>query len=72
MSSATDVIVREMVPRPLGDGLVMRPARMGDGAELAEFNATMHADDSLPRRRWPTGRATCSTCRTRRFVPSVT
>ncbi len=32
----------------LGDGLVLRTARLADHRELAEFNATMHADASLP------------------------
>jgi hypothetical protein len=36
------------VQRDLGDGLILRSARLGDGAELIEFNATMHADDDLP------------------------
>ena len=34
--------------RDLGDGLILRSARLGDGADLVEFNATMHADDDLP------------------------
>ena len=34
--------------RELGDGLILRSARAEDGVELAEFNATMHGDDSTP------------------------
>ena len=34
--------------RPLADGLVLRTATPDDAAELAEFNATQHADDDLP------------------------
>jgi GNAT superfamily N-acetyltransferase len=34
-------------PRDLGDGLVLRSARLADGAELAEFNAAMHSDENL-------------------------
>jgi hypothetical protein len=34
--------------RELGDGLLLRSADHDDGAELVEFNATMHADDGLP------------------------
>ena len=34
--------------RDLGDGLMLRSARYDDGAELVEFNATMHADAGLP------------------------
>src|SRR5262245_7248024 len=32
----------------LGHGLILRSARHEDGDQLVEFNATMHADDSLP------------------------
>ncbi len=34
--------------RELGDGLILRSARPEDAVELAEFNATMHGDDSTP------------------------
>jgi GNAT superfamily N-acetyltransferase len=34
--------------RELGDGLMLRSARYDDGAELVDFNATMHADAGLP------------------------
>ncbi len=34
--------------RELGDGLILRSARYDDGAELVDFNATMHADAGLP------------------------
>jgi GNAT superfamily N-acetyltransferase len=36
------------VTRDLGDGLTLRTARAGDGAELAEFNGAMHGDDNSP------------------------
>ncbi len=35
------------LPRPLGDGLLLRTARPSDEQELAEFNAAMHADEGL-------------------------
>lgn len=34
--------------RNLGDGLMLRLARHGDGDELADFNGAMHADVGLP------------------------
>ena len=34
--------------RELADGLILRSARYDDGAELVDFNATMHADAGLP------------------------
>jgi len=34
--------------RSLGDGLVLRTATAADAEELAEFNATVQADDDLP------------------------
>ena len=34
-------------PRDLGDGLILRSARQGDGSELADFNAAMHADADM-------------------------
>ena len=37
-----------MLPRELGEGLVLRAARLDDGAELVDFNGAMHADDGLP------------------------
>jgi hypothetical protein len=36
------------LPRHLGDGLLLRSAGRGDGGELADFNAAMHADVDLP------------------------
>ena len=36
------------LPGPGGAGLVLRTARPGDAAELAEFNASVLADDSIP------------------------
>jgi GNAT superfamily N-acetyltransferase len=38
----------DRLPRELGDGLVLRAGRLDDGAELADFNGTMHADEGLP------------------------
>jgi hypothetical protein len=38
----------EDVPLELGDGLILRRARRGDGGELAEFNGEMLADPGLP------------------------
>ncbi len=37
------------LPRTLGDGLILRSARLEDADELVEFNATMHGDGSTPR-----------------------
>jgi Acetyltransferase (GNAT) domain len=34
--------------RPLSGDLVLRTARPGDGAELAEFNVSVHADETTP------------------------
>jgi Acetyltransferase (GNAT) domain len=43
---------RMIDPRPLpgsvGAGLVLRTARAGDAEQLAEFNASVHADDTIP------------------------
>ena len=36
------------LPRELGDGLVLRAARLDDGAQLIDFNGAMHADEGLP------------------------
>lgn len=38
----------DTLPRPLGDGLVLRYARGSDAAELADFNALMHGDGGQP------------------------
>ncbi len=35
--------------RPLSGDLLLRTARPGDAAELAEFNASVHADETIPR-----------------------
>ena len=43
-----DTLPADPLPVDLGDGLVLRTARLADHRELAEFNATMHADASLP------------------------
>ena len=34
--------------RPLSGDLLLRTARPGDAAELAEFNASVHADETIP------------------------
>ena len=36
------------LPRDLGDGLLLRSARLEDGGELADFNAAMLADVDVP------------------------
>ena len=48
MSPATDGAEVGSLRRELADGLILRSARHEDGGELIEFNATMHADVSLP------------------------
>ena len=48
MDDERDDVRQDLVPLELGDGLVLRSARRDDGAELADFNATMHADVGMP------------------------
>ena len=44
----SDRVDASTLPRELGDGLVLRAARLDDGAELIDFNGAMHADEGLP------------------------
>jgi hypothetical protein len=39
---------RMIEARPLSDGLVLRTARPADVDELADFNASVHADETIP------------------------
>jgi GNAT superfamily N-acetyltransferase len=48
MSSVTDGAQVGSLRRDLGNGLTLRSAHHDDGAELVEFNATMHADARTP------------------------
>src|SRR5512134_3405601 len=48
MVLVSDLVDASSLPRELGDGLVLRSARLDDAAELIEFNGAMHADEGLP------------------------